>query len=78
MEPVRRDLRGRIWSRALWDIRQALGNVVADTIILQGQFDYLGTTMPDLARSEVAAAQFLYGTKVANTVRAAFVARRIL
>jgi hypothetical protein len=31
-----------------------------------------------LAPSEVAAAQFLYGTKVANTVRAAFVARRIL
>ena len=26
---------GRIWSRALWDIRLALGNVKADTIILQ-------------------------------------------
>ncbi|NUS51309.1 MAG: bacillolysin, partial [Nocardioidaceae bacterium] len=26
---------GQIWSRALWDIRQALGNVKADTIILQ-------------------------------------------
>ena len=31
---------GQIWSRALWDIRQALGNVKADTIILQGSFDF--------------------------------------
>lgn len=30
---------GRIWSRALWDIRNALGNVRADTVILEGQFD---------------------------------------
>ncbi len=27
---------GQIWSRALWDIRNALGHVKADTIILQG------------------------------------------
>ena len=33
---------GQIWSRALWDIRQALGNVKADTIILQGSFDFPG------------------------------------
>src|SRR3954467_1780564 len=30
---------GEIWSRALWDIRQSLGNVKADTVILQGSFD---------------------------------------
>ena len=41
---------GQIWSRALWDIRQALGNVKADTIIIEGQIDFPGTTMPDLAQ----------------------------
>ncbi len=69
---------GRIWSRALWEIRKALGNVVADTVILEGQFDFPGTTMPDLARSTVAAAQRLYGTSTANAVRAAFESRGIL
>ena len=50
---------GQIWSRALWDIRQNLGHVEADTIILQGSFDYPGTTMPVLANSTVSAAQSL-------------------
>src|SRR5512135_1532363 len=31
---------GQIWSRALWDIRNALGHVEADTIILKAQFDF--------------------------------------
>ena len=69
---------GQIWSRALWDIRLALGNVKADTIILQGTNGYIGTTMPDLANRTVAAAQRLYGTSAANAVRAAFHARGIL
>jgi hypothetical protein len=69
---------GQIWSRALWDIRQALGNVRADTLILQGSFDFPGTTMPDLARSTVAAARQLYGNSTANVVRQAFVNRGIL
>jgi zinc metalloprotease ZmpB len=69
---------GQIWSRALWDIRLALGNKKADTIILQGSFDFPGTTMPALATSTVAAAQQLYGTSAANAVRQAFVARGIL
>jgi zinc metalloprotease ZmpB len=69
---------GRIWSRALWEIRKSLGNVVADTVILEGQFDFPGTTMPDLARSTVAAAQRIYGTATANAVRAAFQSRGIL
>jgi len=69
---------GRIWSRALWDIRNALGNVVADTVILEAQFDFPGTTMPDLARATVATAQRLYGTPTATAVRAAFQARGIL
>ena len=67
---------GQIWSRALWGIRQSLGHVRADTIILQGSFDFPGTTMPDLANRTVAAARQLYGNGVANTVRQAFVVAR--
>jgi hypothetical protein len=79
-----RDLRGQvhfdgqIWSRALWDIRSAIGNVRADTVILEGQFDFDGTTMPQLAERTVAAAQRIYGSATANRVRAAFEARGIL
>ncbi len=69
---------GRIWSRALWDIRNALGNVRADTVILEGQFNFDGTTMTQLATRTVAAADRLYGPAVANTVRAQFQARGIL
>jgi hypothetical protein len=69
---------GQIWSRALWDIRQSLGNVKADTIILQGSMDFPGTTMTDLANRTIAAAQQLYNTSTANAVRAAFHARGIV
>jgi zinc metalloprotease ZmpB len=69
---------GQIWSRALWDIRQALGNVRADTIILQGSFDFPGTTVPALAERTVAAAQQLYGSAAATAVRRAFTDRGIL
>jgi hypothetical protein len=31
---------GRIWSRALWDVNQALGNVRADKIIIGAQFSF--------------------------------------
>jgi Zn-dependent metalloprotease len=69
---------GQIWSRALWGIRQSLGNVQADTIILQGSFDFPGTTMPDLANRTVEAARQLYGDGVADTVHQVFVSRGIL
>jgi hypothetical protein len=69
---------GQIWSRALWDIRGALGHVKADTIILNGQFDFAGTTMTALAKNTVAAAQSLYGNSAAKAVTAAFEARGIL
>jgi zinc metalloprotease ZmpB len=69
---------GQIWSRALWDIRGALGHVKADTIILDGQFGFPGTTMTDLAKSTVAAAKSLYGKPAATAVTNAFVARGIL
>ncbi|HEY7605876.1 MAG TPA: bacillolysin, partial [Actinomycetes bacterium] len=69
---------GQIWSRALWDIRQALGNVRADTVILEGSFDFPGTTMPDLARRTVTAARRLYGNAAAAAVTRAFADRGIL
>ena len=68
---------GQIWSRALWDIRSALGHDEADTIILLGQFDFPGTTMTALANSTVAVAQLLYPADAAQ-VTAAFHARGIL
>ena len=71
-------LDGQIWSRALWDIRQAVGNVRADTLLLQGSFDFAGTTMPELATRTVVAAQTLYGSGVARAVQRAFAARGIL
>jgi hypothetical protein len=69
---------GQIWSHALWNIRQALGNVKADTIILQGSFDFPGTTMTELAQRTVAAAQSLYGRSAAKAVTQAFADRGIL
>ena len=44
----------------------------------EGIFDQRDPTMPQLARSTVAAAQRLYGTVVAKKVTAAFQARGIL
>ena len=71
---------GQIWSRALWDIRSALGHEVADTIILEGQFGFApDTTMPAAALATVNAAQALYNdAATTNIVRAAFQARGIL
>lgn len=69
---------GRIWSRALWDIRNALGHIRADTIILEGHFGQRDPTMRQLAESTVAAANRLYGPGVANTVRTRFETRGIL
>jgi hypothetical protein len=70
---------GQVWSHALWNIRTALGNVVADRIILEGQFAFAAdTTMADAAEATVAAAQSLYGNAAANAVEAAFEALDIL
>jgi hypothetical protein len=69
---------GQIWSRALWDIRGALGNTKADTIILDAQFNIPSPTMPQLAQRTVDTAQSLYGAAVAKKVKDAFVARGIL
>jgi zinc metalloprotease ZmpB len=69
---------GQIWSRALWDIRQAVGNVRADTLILEAQFGFPGTTMRALATTTVAVASRLYGQAVAKRVNAVFVNRGLL
>ena len=69
---------GRIWSHALWDINRSIGHVKADTVILKGQIDFPGTSMPDLASRIVATAQNVYGPSTATKVRAAFEARGIL
>jgi hypothetical protein len=69
---------GQIWSRALWDIRLALGHVRADTVILEAQFGFPGTTMRDLAQTTVATAARLYGTRVAAQVRNVFASRGLL
>ena len=70
---------GQIWSRALWDIRNALGHVMADTIILKAQFDFApDTSMPDAAQATVDTAEDLYGHATALVVQAIFVDRGIL
>ncbi len=70
---------GQIWSRALWDIRARLGNIQADTLILEAQFSFAAdTSMPAAATETVQAARNLYGKKVADTVRQVFVERGIL
>jgi zinc metalloprotease ZmpB len=69
---------GEIWSRALWDIRNALGNVKADTVILTGSFDFDGSSFATLAKSTVAAAKSLYGATDAAKVQKAFADRGIL
>ncbi|MCJ7712577.1 MAG: M36 family metallopeptidase, partial [Chloroflexi bacterium] len=70
---------GQIWSRALWDIRAALGHVKADTIILEAQFAFApDTTRPAAAQATVDAAQRLYGRATAKKVKTAFLARGIL
>jgi len=69
---------GMIWSRALWDIRAALGATQADTIILNAHFGMPDPTMPQLAAQTVAVAKQIYGNGAATKVKAAFVARGIL
>ena len=70
---------GQIWSRALWDIRNALGHVQADTIILEAQFSFPhDASMPQAAQAVVAAARHLYGQGKATIVKSIFEDRGIL
>jgi hypothetical protein len=69
---------GMIWSRALWDIRKAIGATQADTVILNSHFGMPNPTMPELAARTVAVAKSIYGNGVAIKVKAAFTGRGIL
>lgn len=70
---------GQIWSRALWDIRQALGAAIADTLILESHFGFApDTSMPAAAQVTVDTAARLYGKQVVAIVLAVFQARGIL
>jgi hypothetical protein len=66
---------GEIWSRALWDIRTALGPKLADTIIIRAQFGFTpGISMPAAAATTIATAG-QYSTSAQRSVRVAFAAR---
>jgi hypothetical protein len=66
---------GEIWSRALWDIRRALGAKLGDTIVIRAQFGFTAdTTMPAAAAQTIATAR-LYGRPAEKAVTAAFAAR---
>jgi zinc metalloprotease ZmpB len=70
---------GEIWSRALWDIRQSLGDTEASTLIIEAQFAFTpDITFHDAALATVAAAQRLYGNQAAQAAQSAFQARGIL
>jgi thermolysin metallopeptidase-like protein len=70
---------GEIWSRALWDIRTALGDRRATTLIVEAQFDFApNTSFRDAALATVAAATRLYGSTAARATRTAFTERGIL
>ena len=69
---------GEIWSRALFDIRTALGARTADRIIVNAQFGFApDTSFKDAALTTIATAERMYGTNAAGTVRKAFTAREI-
>ncbi|GAA2965467.1 M4 family metallopeptidase [Streptomyces enissocaesilis] len=69
---------GRIWSRALFDIRSELGARTADRVIVNAQFGFApDTSFTDAALTTVATARKMYGERAAATVRDAFRAREI-
>jgi len=70
---------GEIWSRALWDIRAAIGESVANQIVLEHHFSLLpGTTMPQAALAVIAVDADLFGGAYEVALRNAFCAREIL
>ncbi|MGA8114447.1 MAG: M36 family metallopeptidase [Actinocatenispora sp.] len=70
---------GEIWSRALFDVHNALGQDKATKVVLESQFNYTpDTSMPEAAQNVVDAADSLYGATAAQQARQAFVDRGIL
>ncbi|MFF1493407.1 M4 family metallopeptidase [Streptomyces sp. NPDC058304] len=69
---------GEIWSRALFDIRGALGARTADRVIVNAQFGFApDTSFQDAALTTIATAERMYGKSAADAVRVAFKARQI-
>ena len=69
---------GRIWSRALWDINQALGRDAANRIVLEAQFAYSpSTSFPEAAAVTTSTAKRLDGGRAAKVVEGAFARRGI-
>ena len=69
---------GQIWSRALYDIHNALGRETADTIILQAQFDFgVDPSFAEAAEATIDAAETIAGHGAAIKVRKAFEDREI-
>ncbi|MBT2508758.1 M4 family metallopeptidase [Streptomyces sp. ISL-98] len=69
---------GQIWSRALFDIRGALGARTADRIIVNAQFGFApDTSFEDAATTTIATARKMYGEGAADAVRKAFRDREI-
>jgi hypothetical protein len=70
---------GQIWSRALWDINQALGRDVANVIVIEAQFAYSpATTFDEAARTTVDTARRLFGNRAAKVVHDAFERRGLI
>lgn len=70
---------GEIWSRALWDIRNAIGGNVASQIVVEHQFSIpVDATMPQAALEMIAVDADLFGGHNEIPLRQAFCARGIL
>ena len=70
---------GEIWSRALWDIRNELGGVITDTLVLEHHFSLPGgATMTTAALEMISADANLYSGANEDTLRDHFCTRGIL
>jgi hypothetical protein len=70
---------GEIWSRALWDLRAAIGGIAADRLILEHHFTLpCSATMADAAEEMLQADSNLNAGAHVAGIRATFCARGIL
>lgn len=70
---------GQIWSRALWDINQALGRDSANAIVLEAQFSFTpDISFDQAARVTVDTARRLLDRQAARLVYDAFVRRGLI
>jgi Zn-dependent metalloprotease len=81
MRDYRRDsihFSGQIWSRALWDVNQALGANRANRLILEAQFLFArDTTYAAAGNRTIEVARALYGRAAGRIVRQALLDRGI-